>query len=106
MDVGFAPPGCGMNSPRALILPSDKHKLWSPLAPECRTAFYGSQNKKGNGRNPKNPDPSRKFVGLMVDYSHRRNRTVDIIPFLGHTDQVLREKMRAEKHGNWIAVPD
>ena len=33
---------------------------------------------------PKNPDPSRKFVGLMVETSHPQNRIIGEIPFLGH----------------------
>ena len=80
VDAFSAPSGCGMNSTRALILPSDKQRLLSPLAQKCTAFLRLPKQKMATEETPRIQTPP----GNSQDWwsiSHRRNRIVDIIPF-------------------------
>jgi len=55
------------------------------------------KNTKNSSKIPKNPDPSRKIVGLMVETTHPQNRIVVEIP--QEIPGALGE-WSAIKHGN------
>ena len=66
---------------KCTVRPMDPSWVWDCLGMwiGCGT-FVRNLNQPRCLHDPKNPDSSRKFVGLMVETSHPQNRIVGEIP--------------------------
>ena len=71
----FTPPETN-SSPLKIGHPKRK-LVFQPSIFRCYVSF-----REGNDSIPKNPDLSRKIVGLMVETSHPQNRSQGVIPSL------------------------